>query len=115
MPSADQSSPLCDRRAYPRKAATPDIKIGCFVPCLNYGHNLAMGLLDMSKVGLRLLLNDPIAVGEEIFVTLEGPAPMRPVMCAGKVVWTHKSRDSGHSTGIVLDRGLAHAEMTTLC
>jgi CheY-like chemotaxis protein len=108
-----QASPR-ERRAFPRLPATPDVKISCFIGRLDYGSDQAKELLDLSESGLRLLLKGPIDVGQEVFVTLEGDPPMRPMMCAGKVVWTDKAPEAGYSTGVLLDRCLRYKEVSRL-
>jgi CheY-like chemotaxis protein len=103
-------APARDRRAFPRLPANTDFKVACFLGCLDYGQNLAMGLLDFSESGLRVALKRPLDIGEEVFLSLDGPCLSRPMICGGTVVWIDKEREEDYAAGVSLDRYLAYLD-----
>jgi hypothetical protein len=95
-----------NRRLFPRRSAIPKVKVTCRTNVLDMGPNVAVAVLDVSETGVRLLVNVPLQVGQEVLLGMEGAAHPRPVMRQGKVVWCVQVTEGGHCAGIRLEKDL---------
>jgi hypothetical protein len=75
-----------DRRRWERRAARPGVRVTCHTGPGDAGPDVAVGLLDVSEAGIRLMTNAELAIGQQIEVTFLSP-DSQPVTTAGRVVW----------------------------
>lgn len=69
----------------------------CRQGTMGLGPNLARGLVDLTEDRLKVRLNAPIPVGEEVEVELIPPGNQKPLKFRGTVITCRPSRD-GKST-----------------
>ena len=100
--------PKKNQRAFSRRLARPSVKVTCHRGSSGLGPNLAKRLLDVSEFGVRLIVNVPLKVGEEMSITLMGVLQMRPVAVVGTVVWLSQTADGDYQVGVKLEKALSH-------
>lgn len=98
------------RRMTPRNGT----KAICLRGSMGLGRNLAISVLDLSTEGVRLLLKEPLQVGQEVEINLESNNQRRPVKIFGNIVWAIPTAEGGHCVGVCFQRSLRYAELTLL-
>ncbi|MFQ3649662.1 MAG: PilZ domain-containing protein [Gemmataceae bacterium] len=80
---------------------------------LGLGPNIAIQLLDLSESGVRLLLREPMELGQEFELMLEGPGS-RPKRHLARVVWCVAAQDGSYVIGAKFDKYLPYPELLSL-
>jgi hypothetical protein len=78
------------------------------------GANIAIGLLDVSEAGVRLIIRQPLETGHEVTVGLEPQGTGRPTLIPGVVVWCTALPDGTHCVGIRLEKPLPYDALQTI-
>jgi len=86
----------------------------CLRGSLGLGNNLAISVLDLSEEGVRLLLKEPMVVGQELEINLESINHRRPLKILGNVAWAVPTADGTCCVGVRFQRSLRYAEVTQL-
>jgi hypothetical protein len=81
---------------------------------LGLGPNIAVTVLDLSETGVRLLLKEELADGQEFEVTLEGAAVGRPVKAVAQVVWCVATADGQFCIGASFPKPITYASLQAL-
>jgi hypothetical protein len=76
--------------------------------------DLALSLLDLTDIGVGLVVSEPVARGEAIRVTLLAPAWAEPVSRLGLVVWSETS-DHDSRIGVIFASALTFLQLQDLC
>jgi hypothetical protein len=97
-----------------RRSPRGKIKIWCRRGALDLGPNLALSVLDISETGVRLILREPLRLGQEVSITLEGAGGVKPAKRLGKVVWSVPSADGSHCTGVSFEKRLDYRQFLEL-
>ena len=97
-----------------RRKPRGKVKIVCRRGSLDLGLNLAVSVLDISETGICLVLREPLRRGQEVSLTLEGAACLRPLKCLGKIIWSIPSADGSHCTGVNFDKRLEYRQFLEL-
>jgi hypothetical protein len=95
-----------NRRSSPRLRARGGSKSICRKGTLGLGANVALALLDVSETGVRLRVKEPLALGQEVEVGLQGPGHGSEFKMTGRVVWCIPAADGTHLVGIHFDKPL---------
>jgi PilZ domain len=102
MPESARSSR--ERRGGPRHKPRGRIRVSCHADPL--GPNVARALVDLSEVGLRLLIKEPLVLGTHVALTIQRINHMVPVHCTGIVRWSLERDDGSCSVGVELHNRL---------
>jgi hypothetical protein len=54
---------------------------------MDLGHNIALGVLNISQTGVRILVNCDLPVRQEVTLTMESYDRPRPLRILGDVIW----------------------------
>jgi hypothetical protein len=103
-----------ERRAWGRGAAAPGCQVICRKGLLDLGIDYALGLVDVSATGARLLVSEPLARWEVLSLAFLGPNPRRPLKRTGTVRWCASTGQGAHCVGVALDRRLADYDLRLL-
>src|SRR5687767_13410740 len=103
-----------NRRLSPRRTAKSGTKVECRKGTMGLGANLAVGLLDVSESGSRLLLKTALEPNQEVEVVLLAVGQVREVKMPGRVVWCVEAADGRHCVGIHFDKRLNYATLQDL-
>src|SRR5947209_5346730 len=76
-----------ERRLAARHVPKPSTRVTCHRGPHGLGPNLALGLIDVSETGLRLLAASAFEKGQELDVALCGPGLSRPCKVPAEVIW----------------------------
>jgi hypothetical protein len=106
--------PQKNRRLTRRKPPKGRVAVGCYRGSWDMGENLGVSMLDVSESGVRLLVKDPLAVGLEVLVILEGSTNVRPLKRLGKVIWTIPAPEGNHCIGISFHKRVEYRELVNL-
>ncbi len=86
----------------------------CRKGTLGLGPNIAVGLLDVSETGVRLLVKVALPKGQEVEVSLLPPGHAREFRLTGQVVWSQETTDGHHCVGIHFDKLLSYVAFCDL-
>src|SRR5437660_2841518 len=100
LPSPPPSSR--NRRLDRRHSPAVKVKLVCRKGSLDLGPNLGLDLLDISETGIRLLLKQTLARGEEVTVSLDSLRHVRAVKAIGTVIWSVTAADGTCQVGVRL-------------
>src|SRR5579859_3611019 len=111
------SSPLANRnrRADHRRNPRGGIRVTCRKGAFGLGENLALGFLDVSETGIRLLLRVPLDPNQEIEVSLLTPGLRRPLQVLANVVWCQPAADGTLWAGARFQKRLRYADFQAIC
>jgi hypothetical protein len=110
----DNPVPLVNRRANTRRRPKRTTKVVCRLDRLGMGPNLALGLLDVSEGGLRLLLRQALQPRKRLSVTLEALWLQRPLQHEAEVIWSVPTADGNHCIGARFGHRLTFYELQSL-
>jgi PilZ domain len=103
-----------ERRKEPRFAMRPGTRVSCHLGSLKLGRDLAKEALDLSDIGIRLLVSEPLSRGEVVEVGLVSGGGEK-IHRLGVVVWSEEQPQNLWMAGIVLSRGLGSETLRTFC
>ena len=106
--------PPPNRRRTSRKKPKSSTKVFTCKGMMGLGANLALSILDLSETGIRLLMKEPLAKGQEVEITLEGIQHRRPLKLGGHVIWTVPAADGRHCIAVHFLRSLSYADVLLL-
>lgn len=103
-----------NRRANPRRAPKGSTRVTCRRGSLGLGPDLALSLLDVSETGARLLVKEPLAIGQEVELGLLAPGCVREYLLPGVVVWAIETAAGGHCVGFQFQKRLSYSALQDL-
>lgn len=86
-----------NRRRRDRLAPRRPLEVRCR---WGLGPNVAQALLDLSEDGTRLLIDEPLPVGQEVNITFDGGRHPDPVTLLAVVVWCALQPGRGLQAGL---------------
>jgi hypothetical protein len=75
-----------DTRRMQRHLAKLGTEVSCRLGTLGLGPDIAVRLIDFSEDGMQIVVNQQLAVGEEVEISLTPPASGRPIVRVAAVV-----------------------------
>jgi hypothetical protein len=81
---------------------------------MDLGPNLALGLLDISETGVRMVVKERLSEKEEISLALEGPSHRQPLRRVARVVWCLETAEQTFCIGALFDKRLLYADLGKL-
>jgi hypothetical protein len=97
-----------------RRLPKCSVRVTCRKGTLDLGKSLALGVLDISETGIRLLVSEPLNSDQEVAITLDSINHLRPLRIIGRVVWCMETANKQYCTGIRFDKRLRYMEVTKL-
>jgi hypothetical protein len=83
-----------DRRRLRRKVGKRGTSLTCRKGALGLGKDIAVGLLDITEEGARLLVKEELQAGAEVEITFNGVGVNKRVVALATVVWC--MAETGH-------------------
>jgi hypothetical protein len=108
------ASTTANRRLSRRQQPKRTTKVACRVGVMGTGPNLALGILDVSETGLRLLAKSPLNIGQQVEISLEGLWQRQPLRLPAEVVWCLATSDGKQCAGIKFHKRLSYADFQSL-
>jgi len=105
---------LSNRRRARRRPLSGQATAECRKGSVGLGRNVAVTTLDVSEIGVRLIVRVPLTPGEEVELQMGGPGLLKPLRRAGKVVWSMLLPDGCHVIGVAFDKPLAYGDLQRL-
>ncbi len=102
-----------NRRLTLRRRAKVNVKVTCRNGGLDLGVNIGVAVLDVSESGVRLLLREAVALGQEVSVSLEAPQHRRPILRLANVVWALPA-EGGYCAGVNFQKWLPYKDIFLL-
>jgi hypothetical protein len=109
-----QSQANANRRLDRRANARASVKVVCRKGTLDLGANIAVAILDVSETGVRLIVKEPLAIDQELTVSLEPTHSRGADRRPGRVVWCVESTEQKFVVGVHFDKRLPYAEWQKL-
>jgi Tfp pilus assembly protein PilZ len=95
-------------RRFSRRSARSNVRITCHKKRLHDDGTMLIAVaLDLSEAGARLLVREPLEVGEEIVLGLESPSYQTPLTRHGKVMWSFPVTEHSFVAGVWLREQIA--------
>lgn len=114
MSEQQTSNPGRNRRLDRRRPPRGRIRVICQRGSMELGRNLGLSVLDLSETGARLLLSESCPAGQEVSITLESMACVRPVKRVGKVAWCLATQDGTFAAGVQFEKRLEYRQYLEL-
>jgi hypothetical protein len=102
-----------NRRASYRRRSRQDVHVRCVRGAAGVGPNVAVSLLDASQTGIRLVVREVLERGEDVFLSLQGPADIAAER-RGEVIWSVVGVDGSCCVGVRLQERLPYAFLIRL-
>src|SRR5262245_66304704 len=109
-----QTEKRANHRVGPRRVPKGGSRAAGRRGALGLGPNIVLKLLDISETGARLLVKEPLKVGQEVEVSLSAPAGFREVKVLARVVWGLATADGAYCVGVQFEKRLAYAALQDL-
>jgi hypothetical protein len=78
------------------------------------GKDVAVSVLDLSETGIRLLVNEPLANGQEVEIILDSVITRKPLKVPGTIIWGVPAADGNHCIGVSFRQPVPYADMLKL-
>jgi hypothetical protein len=75
---------------------------------------LAVATLDISENGVRLMLREEVAAGQDVSVSLSPFGQGRPIILRGAIIWCVPTAEGHYCVGIRSDKPLPSAGLQDL-
>ncbi len=108
-----RSIPRKNQRRCHRKVPKGSTRVRACNNTLGLGKNIALTVLDISETGIRLLLRQPLKVGKEFEIILEGPGT-HEVKLIAKVIWTVETADGEYCVGACFGKPIGYSDLQSL-
>ncbi len=102
------------QRGVPRYRAKRGIQVSCLRGSLGLGNDLAVGVLDLSELGIGLILKSAVDEGQELMVYLATPGGSRVRTIPARVIWCQPLPDGNFRVGAEFARRMPYGELTDL-
>jgi hypothetical protein len=103
-----------ERRLAPRRVPNSNTRVTCHRGPHGLGPNLALGLVDVSEIGLRLLAASAFEKSQELDVALCGPGLSRPCQVPAELVWCQPGPEGQYTVGARFQRRLRYGDLVHL-
>jgi len=103
-----------NRRSSMRKPARKSIRLQCRRGSMGLGANIAFAFVDISESGVQLYARDPLKLGQEVEVILEGYGMHTAIRRIGEVRWTSPHEAGGFRVGVRFSKFVSFREVQLL-
>jgi hypothetical protein len=108
------TQPNKNRRLHLRRRPKGTTRVICSRGGLGLGPNIAVGLLDLSETGVRLVLREPVEMAKEVSVTLESPQYRKALRLVGRAAWCLTTAEGLYCVGIEFEKRLQYMDWQKL-
>jgi len=108
---SDESKPAstpANRRGSQRLPVRGGVNIECRKGSLGLGQNLAVSAVNLSEIGVKLVLKTELPKGQEVELSFQGAGP--PVKRIAKLVWLRPLPDGMHEAAFRFDANISYAD-----
>jgi hypothetical protein len=103
-----QQSRDTNRRNSSRRQPKQSAKITCRAGTLGLGPNVAIGFLDVSESGIRLIAKTALTPGGEVEIGLQPLGSNKPTAVAARVIWSLALADGNYCIGARFEKRLPY-------
>src|SRR5262245_911500 len=100
-----------NRRSSRRMPPLGNVRATCRKGALDLGPDLALGVLDLSETGVRLLLRARLPAGAEVALLRETAASGKQVKRLALVAWCVATEGGGSCAGLRFEKPLPYADL----
>ena len=108
------NEPEQERRQHPRHVPKHGVRVLCRTGTLGLGPDLAISLVDISEIGLRLVVPSAMQKGQEVEIELEAPGRGRALKLMADVIWSMPNDEGTYWVGVEFRRQLTYGELQDL-
>lgn len=102
---------VANRRNSKRLPARTSVTIEVRKGALGLGANLAAEFVDISEGGVCVIVKNPLAVKDEVEVSLTGHGIRKPIKRIATVCWALKLDNGRHVLGVNFEKRLPYQDM----
>jgi PilZ domain len=103
-----------NKRLSRRSPAKGTTRLRVYRNTTGLGPNIASLLLDLNETGLRAILKEAAAVGQQVEVNLDSAATGRALKATAKVVWVVPATDGTFVVGLRLQKAISYSDLQAL-
>jgi hypothetical protein len=96
-----------------RQSPKSTTKVRAYRNALALGPHIAVGMLDVSETGIRLILKEPLAEKTEFALEFE-PIGCRAIKALARVVWLLPLADGNYCIGANFSKCIAYCDLAAL-
>jgi hypothetical protein len=111
--AGSSSSPRSNRRSSRRQPPKNSTRVRATRNALGLGPNIAVGILDLSETGVRLMLKEDLRCGQEFEVTLQSVGN-RQVKVVAQVIWSVATADGCFCVGARFQKPIRYGDLHEL-
>ena len=103
-----------NKRLSRRSGAKSSTRLRVYRTALGLGPNIASSLLDLSETGVRVVLKEAAAVGQEVALHLESAATGLTLKTTAVVMWVVPGTEPTVVVGLRLQKSICHGDLMAL-
>ena len=108
------ASPGRNRRNAVRKRPRGSVRVQCRRGAYGLGPNVAVGLLDLSETGARLVIKEPLEAKHEVEITLAGYGMSADLKLPGTIAWAVRLENGHFAIGVNFQKRLRFCDVMQL-
>jgi hypothetical protein len=99
-----------NKRATRRQSPKGNVKVRAYKSTLGLGPNIAVSILDVSEMGIRLLLKESLPIGHAFEVSLESVS-CKPIKTIAEIVWSVPAADGTFCVGARFQKSIPYRDL----
>src|SRR5262245_39035984 len=99
-----------NQRRSRRKPPKGSTRVRAYRNSMGLGPNIGLGVLDVSEIGVRLILKEALPVHQEFEIHFETVAGSKSVKVIAKVIWIVAMADGNYCVGAQLGKPLNYVD-----
>lgn len=103
-----------NRRLSVRRIPKGSTKVACRKGSFGLGHNIGIGILDLSETGIRLVVKEALQEKQEVEVILTAQGSVREFKHVGRVVWCVPAVDGSFCIGVEFEKRINYVGLQDL-
>jgi hypothetical protein len=103
--------PVRNRRLGLRKSPRSTVRVECRFGSSGLGKNLVTRVLDIAEGGVRLVITEALAPGDEVEVLVFGTSQNKPIKRLANICWTLRMDNGQYCAGLGFQKRLLFTEV----
>ncbi|QVL33179.1 PilZ domain-containing protein [Telmatocola sphagniphila] len=106
--------PIKNHRLARRRSAKPGLRVKCLKGTMGIGKNLAVGILDISETGVRLVISADLEKNQDIELEFMMPQQSKAMKVIASVSWCVALLDGTYCIGAAFKHSLSYSDFSVI-